>query len=313
MKCYCCGKDINKDDEILTGWHKRCVKSFFGTKEMPLISLDDKIIEELASQTVNQGLTVPGVQKKLSLHLDNTDFHARFTLVGYPTGYILKPQSDDYKQLPEAEYLVMSMARNIGISVVPFGLINVNSKFAYITKRVDRINDKKLAMEDFCQLSGRPTADKYKGSYEECGKIIRKYSNRTGIDISEFFLRLVFCNVIGNSDMHLKNFSLIESESGSREYILSAAYDLLPVNIILPSDKDFSALTMNGKKRNLRKKDFLLLAENIGLSEKSAINIINKVINSKDKFVGLIQESYVSDEFKQNLIELMESRIELMR
>lgn len=313
MNCYCCGKKLKNDNEILSGWHKKCIQNFFGTSEMPEISLDDQVLEELAKQNVNQGLTVPGVQKKLSLHLNTEDIHARFTLVGYPTGYILKPQSAEYEQLPEAEHLIMSLARIVGISVVPFGLIYINSRFAYITKRIDRMNMTKLAMEDFCQLSGRPTADKYKGSYEECGKIIRKYSTRTGIDISEFFLRLVFCDVVGNSDMHLKNFSLIETAPGSREYTLSAAYDLLPVNIILPSDKDFSALTMNGKKRNLRRNDFLALAENIGLSEKVANNIINKVIDSKLQFIQCVQDSLLSSVYKNDLTNLMENRIEMLR
>lgn len=313
MYCYCCGKKINNDSKNISGWHTKCIKDFFGTSELPSVSLDDSVIDNLAKQNVSKGLTVPGVQKKISLHLDTEDSHARFTLVGYPTGYILKPQSSEYEQLPEAEHLVMSMAKIVGISVVPFGMINVNSRLAYITKRIDRVNTTKLAMEDFCQLSGRPTADKYKGSYEECGKIIRKYSYRPGFDITEFFLRLVFCDVIGNSDMHLKNFSLVEVEPNSRKYMLSAAYDLLPVNIILPSDKDFTALTLNGKKRNLRKKDFLSLSENIGLSEKVARNIIDKVISSKTQYVQYIQDSFMSDEYKNRLVNLVESRIDMLQ
>lgn len=309
MKCLCCGKVIVRDEEKTDGWHKKCLNRFFNSTRLPDISLDDDRIVELAKQSINKGLTVPGVQKKLSLHLDTRDNQARLTLVGYPTGYILKPRSTEYEQLPEAEHLAMSMARIIGITAVPFGLIQADSHYAYITKRIDRIENKKLAMEDFCQLSGRPTADKYKGSYEECGKIIKKYSTRSGIDMAEFFLRLVYCDVVGNSDMHLKNFSLVETSMGSREYILSPAYDLLPVNIILPSDKDYTALTMNGKKRNLRKKDFLILAENIGLNDKVARNIIQKVIKNKEKMLECIRESCVSDEFKIKLMTLMEERM----
>ena len=70
--------------------------------------------------------------------------------------------------------------------------------------------------------------------------------------------------------MHLKNFSLIEKGSGTREYGLSAAYDLLPVNLIMPSDKEETALTLNGKKHNIRRKDLLALAENCGIPEKAA-------------------------------------------
>ena len=116
------------------------------------------------------------------------------------------------------------------------------------------------SMEDFCQLSGRLTQDKYRGSYERCAEIIRKHSVRFGFDLSEFFFRLVVCFVTGNSDMHLKKFSLVEKTPGQRDFVLSPAYDLLPVNIIMPEDPEETALTLNGKKSNLRRKDFLALA-----------------------------------------------------
>ena len=106
-------------------------------------------------------------------------------------------------------------------------------------------------MEDFCQLSYRLTQDKYKGSYEQCGRIIKKYSATPGLDLSELFLRVVGSFVMGNSDMHLKNFSLKETEPGSRNFQLSKAYDMLPVNVIMPEDKEQLALTINGKKRNI--------------------------------------------------------------
>ena len=95
------------------------------------------------------------------------------------------------------EYLAMSMSKSTGIKTVPFGLIIMQSQinnFAYITKRVDRIDDKKLAMEDFCQLDGLLTEDKYRGSYERCAKIINKYSSNPGLDLAEMFVRIVFCS-----------------------------------------------------------------------------------------------------------------------
>ncbi len=313
MKCLCCGKELRTEEETKTGWHKRCLNSFFGTERIPDISLDKKALDDLASKSVNKGLTIPGVQKKLSLHLEKDRRSARFTLVNYPTGYILKPQASEYNCLPEAEHLVMSMARATGISVVPFAMIKIDDEFAYITKRVDRLKEQKYAMEDFCQLSRRSTADKYKGSYEECGRILKMYSIRSGLDLSELFLRLVFCDVIGNSDMHLKNFSLLETEIGSRNYILSPAYDLLPVNVVMPADKEFMALTLNGKKRNLRKKDFFALADNIGLSEKVARNIINVILKKQDIYEKLIRDSWVTEEYKERLLVLMEQRMNMLK
>ena len=119
----------------------------------------------------NEGFTVPGVQKKLSLHL-SSDTNARLTIVDYPTGFILKPQTEEYAHMPEYEDLAMRLAELIGIQTVPHALIKMKDEYGYITKRIDRdiTQDqiKLYAMEDFCQLSNRLTQDKYKGSYENC-------------------------------------------------------------------------------------------------------------------------------------------------
>lgn len=223
MKCLCCGREFTPKtsiEEVENGWHKKCVKAFFGGSKLPILDISEETLKRLAEESTNKGFTVPGVQKKLSLHLTE-GASPRLTLVNYPTGYILKPQTEEYETLPEAEYLVMQMAKQVGIKTVPFALIKMNSKgeFAYITKRIDRANvDGKmqmLAMEDFCQLEERLTEDKYKGSYERCAKVIKKYSSMAKFDLTELYLRLVFSFVIGNSDMHLKNFSMIEKAEGS--------------------------------------------------------------------------------------------------
>ena len=318
MKCLYCGrllKDTCTDSERNNLWHNKCIKTFFGTKKMPIIDISDEQLENLANDTVNKGLTVPGVQKKLSLHL-STDIDTRLTIVDYPTGYILKPQTEEYCNLPEFEDLAMRLAELAGIQTVPHALIRINEKYAYITKRIDRdIVEKNIsmyAMEDFCQLSHRLTIDKYKGSYENCGRIIKKYSIYSGLDLSELFLRVIFSYVIGNSDMHLKNFSLKETEPGNRQFSLSKAYDLLPVNIILPTDEDQFALTLNGKKRNIRKKDFLIFAEHCGITSKSAQNMMKKICSLQDKFIKQCDESYLPDELKQTMKELISTRIETL-
>lgn len=314
MNCLCCNKPIPptaSPKEIQSRWHSKCVKNFFGVTALPSIDISEEALEALAVETIGKGFTIPGVQKKLSLHL--TEEHApRLTLVNYPTGYILKPQTKDYERLPEAEYLIMLMAQKSGINTVPFALINMNDELAYITKRIDRISAKPvqpLAMEDFCQLDERLTQDKYKGSYERCAKIISKYSVRSGFDLSELFLRLVFSFAVGNSDMHLKNFSLIETKPNSCEYILSEAYDLLPVNAVLPEDTEQFALTINGKKNKIQKKDFIIFADSIGIPQKSAEKIIKNIASKKDEFLAMCDDSYLSPKMKATLKEIIVARI----
>ena len=320
MICLCCGKPINDSaapQEKNAGWHSACVKRFFGTTRLPEIDIDDALLEQLAIESTNQGLTVPGVQKKLSLHL-TTGQNPRLTLVNYPTGYILKPQTEEYPALPEAEHLVMRMARATGIRTVPFAMLFTpirGGSYAYITRRIDRVlptgsnkSLRLLAMEDFCQLDGRLTQDKYRGSYERCAKIISHWSQRPGLDLSELFLRLAFSYAVGNSDMHLKNFSLIETAPESGQYVLSDAYDLLPVNVILPEDKEQFALSMNGKKRNLRRKDFLVFAESSGIPAKTAERLIQSVVGRLNDYIELCRDSFLPDDMKVRLEAFMTER-----
>ncbi len=315
MNCLCCGKPLKIDNEY--GWHKSCIKHFFGTETLPEIEFDNDTLNLLASETTNQGFTVPGVQKKLSLHLMSDGKKPRLTLVNFPTGYILKPQVEEFKALPESEQLIMSMAHKVGISTVPHALIKNKTGIAYITKRIDRIilkdNVSLLAMEDFCQLDLRLTEDKYRGSYERCAKIIEKYSSRTGIDITEFYLRIVFCFMVGNSDMHLKNFSLIETDEGSGEYILSPAYDLLPVNANIPSDKEELALTMNGKKTNIRKNDFLKFADACNISRVTAKKLIQNLVKLTPELLKMCDESLLPIDLKERLKKIILERTEILK
>ena len=310
MNCLCCGKPLKTDDG--TRWHKACIRRFFDTTTLPEIKIDEDTLTALALENTGKGVTVPGVQKKLSLHLLSDTASPRLTLVDYPTGYILKPQVADFEALPQAEHLVMSMADATGIATVPHALICQNGEIAYLTKRIDRRFGKNsvelLAMEDFCQLDRRLTEDKYRGSYERCAKVIRQYSSRKQLDLSELFLRLVFSYVVGNSDMHLKNFSLIEPEVGSGRYVLSAAYDLLPVNVVMPEDTEEFALAMNGKKRNLCKKDFLVFADACGIQKNAAEKMIAKVLSMKERYLLLCEESLLPDRLKQRFAALMEKR-----
>lgn len=318
MKCLCCGKRITdhaSESEKKYQWHHRCVKKFFQTEKMPILDVTKDQLEALANETVNEGFTVPGVQKKLSLHL-SSDLNARLTIVDYPTGYILKPQTEEFENMPEFEDLAMRLAELMGIQTVPHALIKMNDEYAYITKRIDREMTKKeirlLAMEDFCQLSYRVTQDKYKGSYEQCGRIIKKYSITPGLDMSELFLRVIGSFVMGNSDMHLKNFSLKETEPGNRKFQLSKAYDMLPVNIVMPEDKEQLALTINGKKRNIHKKDFLILAASCEIPVNAAKHMIEKICSQKDKLLQMVDEAYLSEEQKDRVKELIVGRIEIL-
>ena len=171
----------------------------------------------------------------------------------------------------------MLMAERSGLSVVPHALIRMNREYAYITKRIDRstLSDTSfvlLAMEDFCQLSLRLTQDKYKGSYEQCAKVIRQYSSRPALDLSELFLRLIFCFLTGNFDIHLKNFSLFEPVPCSGDYIYP------PLTTCFRSMSSCRKTRKNLRFRCIQKKHFLAYAKQIGIAQRSAEIMIQSML-----------------------------------
>ena len=127
--------------------------------------------------------------------------------------------------------------------------------------------------------------------------------------MTELYLRLLFSFAVGNSDMHLKNFSLIETAEGSGQYWLSPAYDLLPVNVIMPEDKEQFALAMNGKKTNIRRKDFLVFADECGVQRSSAERMMKKIVSQKGQFISMCNSSLLPDHLKESFVALIEERM----
>jgi serine/threonine-protein kinase HipA len=251
-------------------------------------------IKELAREIVMASTTVTGVQAKLSL--DITRGHAgepqRFTIVGLWGRFILKPQTDRFANLPENEDLTMHLAEAAGIKTVPHSLIRfADGELCYITRRVDRTkNGDKIAMEDMCQLSERLTEDKYKGSYERIAKLIKQYSAAPLLDVVNFWEVVVFSWLTGNADMHLKNFSLYRPADN---YMLTPAYDLLSTSIVMPEDEEELALTLNGKKKKIKRADFEKAMLDSGMDEKAIEKLFKKFAKTLPKWYALIEESFL--------------------
>ncbi len=295
-------------------WHVACAKKFFNTSEPPAVALSGDLLKSLATKGSQQGISVTGVQRKLSLGLDTTTPNKRLTIVDYPAGYILKVQSPDYGQLPEYESLAMHLAEKAHIRCVEHGLLRTEDRsLVYITKRLDRRYRRgeveKLYMEDFCQLSERLTEDKYRGSYEQCAKVVDRYSDRSPLDLATLFYQILFSFVIGNSDMHLKNFSLYSPDS--KQIVLAPAYDMLPVSLIV-DDQDEMALTLLGKRSNLKGSDFLKLATKFSLSPKVAPRLIKRLLSLEETFVEYINRSFIGEEKKKAFKSLIKKRLHLI-
>lgn len=289
--CWFCYKDAGE-----ANYHPGCAKKFFGTTDVPVLNLNDKLLEVLAKKTVNKRIAVTGVQPKLSVTLKKQKDKNRLTIVGLWVEYILKPQHHQYAMMPEVEDLTMHLATLFKIPVCAHTLMQAsNGSIVYLAKRFDRKDGKKIHLEDLCQLSEFLTENKYKSSYEKAGKLVARYCYK-GLDVVNYFELVLFSYLSGNNDMHLKNFSVLHQQDGGT---LSPAYDLLNVNLINPADKEEMALTLNGKKKKIKLSDFIKLAENLLINEKVYSVIFKKFNRRNNEVFKLIQQSFLSSEMKK--------------
>ena len=268
-RCLICSEQLEANSGL---YHARCSDRFFGRPVPPELPYRWDDLNPLAERVIRSRISVPGVQPKLSLHLDRSESQSgRLTLVGLWGDFVLKPPHADYPGMPELEHACMLMARSAGIETVPFALMPLESgETAYLCRRVDRDRDGKLHMEDMAQLTGKMTEQKYRGSMEQVGSAVWSHSSTPLLDVVRLFELTVFCFLTANSDMHLKNFSLLYGRDGRIR--LSPAYDLLATQVLLPADTEESALPLNGRKSALAERDFWAFAEHLRLTPKQYDN-----------------------------------------
>jgi serine/threonine-protein kinase HipA len=311
-KCLYCYKELKEGQ---TDYHPVCARKFFGAKNAPAIPYVREQLKDLAKEVVRSQTTLTGVQAKLSLdlHKSGRNEQDRFTIVGLWGRYILKPQTDSYRALPELEDLTMHLAEIAKISVVPHSLIRFkDGELCYITRRIDRTKDgKKISMEDMCQLSGRLTEYKYKGSYEQIAKTICKYSSTPKLDLVNYWELIVFSWITGNSDMHMKNFSLYSLNKG--EYVFTPAYDLLSTTLVMPEDTEEMALTLNGKKRKIKRSDFVKSMTASGIDLKIIEKTAKRFSKALPAWLDCIDNSFLPKDMQKRYKNLILKRMILLR
>jgi serine/threonine-protein kinase HipA len=306
--CLFCYKPLAANE---LDFHTSCSKKIYGQPNPPALPYSEEDLEPLAKEVIQSQTAVTGVQAKLSLHISGNNkagTERRFTLVGLWGGYILKPPTALYPHLPEVEDVTMHLAQLAKIKTAPHSLIRLQSgNLAYLTKRIDRNKKGKLAMEDMCQLTERLTEDKYHGSYEQIGKAIQKYSATPGLDVVNFFELVLFSFLTGNADMHLKNFSLLEQPGMGMT--LSPAYDLVNTVLVNPADEEDMALTLNGRKKKLKKQDFVAAMNTLKVEEKQQENIFNKMAKAMPKWQELIDRSFMTEAYKEQYKTILTERM----
>jgi serine/threonine-protein kinase HipA len=252
-------------------------------------------------------MSIQGVQPKLSARLNVSA--GIFEIADQGGTFIIKPQNDLYEELPENEDLTMRLAALAGIEIPLHGMIySKDGSRSYFIKRFDRLPKKKrVAVEDFAQLTGQTRETKYSSSMEKVAGVLDQFCTFPLIEKQKLFRLTIFNFLCGNEDMHLKNFSLIR-RNGKVE--ISPSYDLLNTTIAMPNPQEEFALTLAGRKSKITKENLIdyFGSERLGLTSIIIKKTLQEIENQKLKWYKQIQISFLSEEMKKKYVELMSLR-----
>ncbi len=312
-KCLYCYQEL---EEGQVDYHPACARKFFSSDTAPILPYTHDNMSELARQVIRTSASVTGVQAKMSLdvHRGGKNEPAKFTIVGLWGKYIFKPQSGRYPCLPELEDLTMKMAEAAHIRTARHTLIRLaDGELGYLTIRMDRgRKGEKISMLDMCQLTNRLTEHKYYGTYQQLAGTIKKYSSAPMLDVQRFWEVVLFSWITGNSDMHCKNFSLIDTGNG--EYVLAPAYDLLAVLLADPEDTEEMAMSfmVGGTKSGFDRNTFMTSFTQSGIPVAVANKMIERMKGYKPEWEELISQSFLPEMMKADYFHLLSKRLELL-
>lgn len=177
--------------------------------------------------------------------------------------------------------------------------------------RFDRVGKKKIAVEDFAQLLGLSRDTKYNASMEKVARVIEEYCTFPVVEKIRLF-RLILVNfLIGNEDMHVKNFSLM-TQGG--KVTMTPAYDILNTTLVLSDPQEEIALPIGGKKRKLDR-DILIEYfghERLGLNRKTISSVLDGIEKALPIWWKLIEICFLPQDLKEGFNDLVRSRQRLL-
>jgi serine/threonine-protein kinase HipA len=275
-----------------------CGDDLYSEVGLRLLSPELKVLKELEYTAEEQRIeaynraskmSIQGVQPKLSAKLSIKD--GKFDIVDTGGKYILKPQHHLYPEMPENEDLTMRLASEIGLDVPLHGLIwSKDRTLTYFIKRFDRKgqNDK-VPIEDFAQLAGMSRDTKYDYSMEKVVTVIDDFCTFPSIEKVTLFKLTVFNYLVGNEDMHLKNFSII-------------------------TEDEEIALPLKGKKKHLTRNILVNYfgMERCELTTKSVDKVLEVISLGVPKWKEMIDISFLSKEMKEKYHKLLGTRLAVL-
>ena len=244
-------------------------------KKMSLDELN-AIIRELPQRPLLAGekglrLSLAGAQKKLPIYFDGQNYHLGYGAA--PSNHIIKPAIDDLAGTVENEAYCMALAKIVGLEVPSSFIHRHEGTCVFVVKRFDRVVDgditRRLHQEDFCQALGIAPEFKYENeggpSLAACFNLLRANSTRSGKDVLSLVNWVIFNYLIGNSDAHGKNISLLLLAEGP---LLSPFYDLLSTRVYAHYGlAEGLAMKIGGEidPQAITKKHWELFAEEVGI------------------------------------------------
>jgi serine/threonine-protein kinase HipA len=253
-------------------------------------------------------MSVQGLQLKLSAVLLVSE--GKFDVVDRNGRFLLKPPSLDFPEMPENEDVTMRLAASIGIDVPMHGLLRArDDSLTYFIQRFDRSAKNRIPIEDFAQLSGHTRETKYDSSMEKVAAVVDRFCTFPAIERVELFRRTLFSFLVGNEDMHLKNFSLMRN---AKKVVLAPGYDLVNSAIILKQSKDEMALPIAGKRSGLTARHLLdyFAIERLRINQRVIDEIISQFQGALHSWVERINTSFLSADMKKAYIVIIRQRVE---
>lgn len=319
MICSGCFSEVAVD-----GYCKKCLKELFGGKKVShILPFYSPYTEESdLFNDLTKKMSISGVQVKYSLkqvdgQLVLTDTEGQFLLKPIPTG-----QFKNLDQAPANEHLTMQLAKQLfKIAVPPNAIIYFKDQTpAYLVKRFDVKQDgSKFQQEDFAQIAQITEIThgknfKYDLSYEEIGALMKLHISLYPVEIEKFFRLVLFNYIFSNGDAHVKNFSVIQIETG--DYVLTPAYDLLCTRIHSPSESDMALMLLKDRFTDAYEAqgfytydDFTQFGKVLGIKESRIFKIITEFNGKEEKIDHLIDNSHLNEVIKAEYKTYYKDRI----
>lgn len=306
------------------GYKKSALQTLFGTTKVKLpLNFDRKAFFQQGPKAT-KGMSISGVQQKLSLKL-NADGELEPTAEGGQ--YILKPSPEEYPKAAENEHAGMMASKLVGIPTAKCALVAFSDgELAYLTRRFDRLAEGgKVHQEDLLQIGSRAPGQKYDVSYEQAGELVDEGTRGKAAVKIDLFRRIVLAYTIGNNDLHMKNLSLqkLPDSTGAFFDRLTPNYDVLFTQAIENlKNGSFLAcdlLTDPGSGEEAFSEhyehygyysgyDFIELGRRYKLNEKVILRALQRQIAKQPELLTLIGNSYMPEAMQQEATELVIGR-----